>query len=432
VSVVVVGANHRTAPLELLERMAVSAEQLPKLLHALDAGEHTSEVVVLATCNRTEVYLLAERFHGAYREVRDFFADLTHLPPERFAESLYVHYDDQAVRHLFEVSAGLDSAVPGEHEILGQVRDAWEAARAEGTSRRTLNLLFRHALEVGKRARSETSIARHLTSVSQAAVVLAARRLDGLGGRRVALAGAGAMGRGIASFLADAGVAELVVLNRSDEPARKVADLVAGRGDTRVRVASFDDLADELAGVDVLFAATGAPGTVVSHRVVADAAARRQGPLLVVDIAVPRDVEASVAGLDGVELLDMGAVAALTDAGLGERRREIGAVRRIVEDELRRFEAVANAREVAPVITSLRDRAEAVRVAELERFATRLAGLDDTQRDAVESLTRALVAKLLHDPTVRLKDAAGSSRGDRLVESLRDLFDLGDPVDPPA
>ena len=138
-----------------------------------DAGADTSEVVVLATCNRTEVYLIAERFHGAYAEVRDFFADLTFLPPERFAESLYVHYDDQAVRHLFEVAAGLDSAVPGEHEILGQVRDAWELARVEGTARRGLNLLFRHALEVGKRARTETSIARHVTSVSQAAVILA-------------------------------------------------------------------------------------------------------------------------------------------------------------------------------------------------------------------------------------------------------------------
>ena len=139
--------------------MSIDAERLPKLLHAIDEGEHTSEAVVISTCNRTEVYLVAERFHGAYQEVRDFFADLTFLPPEQFADSLYVHYDEQAVRHLFEVAAGLDSAVPGEHEVLGQVRTAWETAMAEGTSRRNLNLLFRHALEVGKRARSETAIA---------------------------------------------------------------------------------------------------------------------------------------------------------------------------------------------------------------------------------------------------------------------------------
>ncbi len=177
VSIVVVGANHRTAPLDLLERMAIDGDRLPKLLHALDAGSDTSEVVLLATCNRTEVYVVAERFHGAYAEIRDFFSDLTFLPPEQFAERLYVHYDDHAVRHLFEVSAGLDSAVPGEHEILGQVRGAWDLARCEGTARRGLNLLFRHALGVGKRARTETSISRHVTSVSQAGVILAGERL---------------------------------------------------------------------------------------------------------------------------------------------------------------------------------------------------------------------------------------------------------------
>lgn len=429
-SVVVVGANHRTAPLDLLERMAVTGEQLPKLLHALDGGDDTSEVVVLATCNRTEVYLVAERFHGAYREVRDFFADLTFLPPDRFAENLYVHYDDEAVRHLFEVTAGLDSAVPGEHEILGQVRGAWEAARSEGTARRNLNLLFRHALEVGKRARTETSIARHVTSVSQAAVILAGRRLGSMEGRRAVLVGAGAMGRGMASFLADAGVAELVVVNRSDEPARHLAGLVTGRdGAPEVRVAPFDRLGDELARADALFAATGAPGFVVTEEHVRAGAAGRTDPLVVVDIAVPRDVEHSVADVDGVELLDMEAVAAFTDAGLTERRREVSAVRRIVEDELDRFAAVSSAREVAPVVTALRDRAETLRKAELERFGARLDRLDPAQREAVEALTRGLVAKLLHDPTVRLKDAAGSSRGDRLVESLRDLFDLAEPVD---
>src|SRR5690606_24078779 len=148
------------------------AERLPKLLHGLDACEDVSEVAMLATCNRTEVYFVAERFHSAYGQIRDFFCDLTHLPPDLFAEHLYVHYDDQAVRHLFQVAAGLDSAVPGEHEIQGQVRQAWQTARDEGTARRSLNMLFRHALEVGKRARTETRISHHVTSVSQAAVIM--------------------------------------------------------------------------------------------------------------------------------------------------------------------------------------------------------------------------------------------------------------------
>ncbi len=445
-SVVVVGANHRTAPLDLLERMAVTGDRLPKLLHALDAGADTSEVVVLATCNRTEVYLVAERFHGAYAEVRDFFADLTFLPPERFAESLYVHYDDAAVRHLFEVAAGLDSAVPGEHEILGQVRDAWELARQEGTARRGLNLLFRHALEVGKRARTETSIARHVTSVSQAAVILAGERLAeirgisgapdactaagaraGLAGARTVLVGAGSMGRGMGSFLADAGVAAVVVANRTPERAADLVDrIVAGRTDLDARAIGLSGLPEAVSQADVVFAATGAPGAVVTPELVEPALVGRDRPLVVVDIAMPRDVDPAVADLDGVELLDMDAVAAFTEAGIAGRRREVAAVRQIVDEEIVRHNGATNARTAAPVITALREQAECIRCAEIERSSGRLAGLTDAQRDAVEAMTRGLVAKLLHEPTVRLRDAAGSARGDRLADSVRDLFDLAE------
>ena len=419
-SIVVVGANHRTAPLELLERMAVRGDALPKLLHHLDDGEHTSEAVVLATCNRTEVYLVAERFHGAFGEVRDFFADLTYLPPDRFADSLYVHYDEQAVAHLFEVAAGLDSAVPGEHEILGQVRNAWEIARTEGTARRGLNLLFRHALEVGKRARTETGIATHVTSVSQAAVIIAGQRLGGLDGRRALLLGAGAMGRGMASFLASAGVTELVVANRT--PGR-AGGIVEGL-EVPCRVVGLDRVGDELASVDVVFAATGAPEAVLREEVVAAAMAERPSPLLAIDVAVPRDIDPAVAAIAGVELLDMADVAEITEAGLRERHRETASVRLIVDDEVARFAAVASAREVAPLIASMHERAEGLRSAELDRHAAKLAGLDPAQREAVEALTKGLVAKLLHDPTVRLKDAAGSSRGDRLASSIAELFDL--------
>jgi glutamyl-tRNA reductase len=420
VSIVVVGANHRTAPLELLERMAVRGDTLPKFLHHLDDGEHTSEAVVLATCNRTEVYLVAERFHGAFGEVREFFSDLTYLPPERFADSLYVHYDEQAVAHLFEVAAGLDSAVPGEHEILGQVRVAWEVARAEGTSRRGLNLLFRHALEVGKRARTETAIATHVTSVSQAAVLIARDRVGGLAGRRVVVAGAGAIAKGMVSFLGAEGVAEVVVANRTPERAEARLEGL----EVPARVVPLSALVEELRDADVIFGATGAPGFVLDRARVAEAVAGRARPLLAVDVAVPRDIDPAVASLDGVELLDMRAVAEITEAGLRLRHREAEAVHRIVEEEVHRFTAAASAREVAPLITSLHDRAEQVRVAELERFATKLGWLGPDERAAVDALTRGMLAKLLHDPTVRLKDAAGSSRGERLASSLAELFDL--------
>ena len=448
VSVVVVGANHRTASLDLLERMVVPGDRLPKLLHGLDSAEDVSEVAMLATCNRTEVYVVAERFHSAYGQIRDFFCDLTHLPPDLFAEHLYVHYDDQAVRHLFEVAAGLDSAVPGEHEIQGQVRQAWRIARDEGTSRRSLNLLFRHALEVGKRARTETRIAHHVTSVSQAAVIMAgehlagidpdgatldaspicagARAASGLAGRRVVVVGAGAMARGMASFLADAGVADMVIANRTESRAVALAESLAEQADaTSIRGVGLDRLGDHLDGADVLFTATDATDPVVTlDHVAAAAAARAHGAMLVVDVGMPRDVAPEVGSLAGVELLDMEAVAALTDANLAARHAEADAVHEIVDAEVARFAALTSAREVAPVVTALRQQVEGVRTAELDRFAARLEGLEPAQREAVEALTKGIVAKLLHSPTVRLKDAAGSGRGDRLAESVRELFDL--------
>lgn len=419
-SFVVVGANHRTAPLELLERMSVRGDALPKLLGHLEAGEHTSEAVVLATCNRTEVYLVAERFHGAFGEVRDFFSDLTFLPPDRFADSLYVHYDDQAVTHLFEVAAGLDSAVPGEHEILGQVRSAWEVARAEGTARRGLNLLFRHALEVGKRARTETAIGNHTTSVSQAAVQIAHQRLGSLASKRVVVLGAGSMGRGMADFAAAEGVDELVLANRG---ADRAAELAAGL-DADVSVVGLGELSDNLRTADLVLAATSAPETILDVATVEAAMADRDKPLLIVDVALPRDVDPGVGAIDGVELLDMAAVAEITEAALDERMRETAAVRHIVDDEVARFNGIVSAREVSPLVAGLHQHAESIRSSEIDRFSQKLAELDGAEREAVEALTKGIVAKLLHDPTVRLKDAAGSSRGDRLASSLAELFDL--------
>jgi glutamyl-tRNA reductase len=428
VSVVVVGANHRTAPLDLLEQMTVDADRLPKLLDALGSAEHISEAVVLSTCNRTEVYLVAERFHGAYDEVRDFFSDLTFLPPERFADSLYVHYDGEAVRHLFDVAAGLDSAVPGEHEVLGQVRNAWDVARTEGASGRHLNLLFRHSLEVGKRARSETSIAQRVTSVSQAAVVLAAEQLGDLTGRNAVLVGAGGMGRAVAGFLLDAGVATLTIANRSPEGAAElVAAVGAEGGGERCVTVPLAEVEQRLHGADLVVTATGASEALLGVPAVAAAVEGRGEDLVLVDIGVPRDIDPAVASIDGVRLLDMACVSALTDASLAERHREVAAVRVIVDDEVERFVAIATAREVDPVVRALRERVEAVRSAELERLAGRFADLDEQQVRAVDEITRAVVAKLLHEPTLRLKAAAGSSLGDRLAESVRDLFDLADP-----
>jgi len=419
VSVVVIGLNHRTVPLDLLERMTVPAGRLPKALADLHGRDNVTEAVVLSTCNRTEVYASVERFHAAYHDIRSFLSEQAYLPPEAFSDHLYVHYDAEAASHQFTVTAGLDSAVVGESEVLGQVKSAWEAGQAEGTVSSSLNALFRHALEVGKRARTETAIGRHTTSVPQSAVAMATERLGSLEGRRILVLGAGDMGERTVVALSGAGATEVVVANRTWSRAVELAEKVGGRA------VHLDDVPDELAKVDLLLTSTGATSIILEHADIEPVTEARQGkPLLIVDIAVPRDVDAGAAELPGVTLLDMDDLRAYADRGRHKREGEVLSVRDIVDEELARYTATATAREVAPLITSLRDRAEEVRTAELERQRTRLEGLTPEQREAVDTITKGMVAKLLHDPTVRMKDAAGSARGERLAESMRDLFDL--------
>ncbi len=420
-SVVVIGLNHRTVPLDLLERMTISESRLPKALADLAGREHLSEAVVLSTCNRTEVYAVAERFHGAYQDIRNFLAELAFLPPEGFSDHLYTHYDEAAVAHLFTVATGIDSAVLGESEILGQVKGAWERAQAEQTAGPVLNLVFRQALETGKRARTDTDIARNITSVSQPAVAMAPDRLGGLTDRSVGILGAGEMGEGIAVARAAAGVADVRVANRPWDRALALADRVGGRA---VRLT---ELPDTVAEVDVLLTSTGASSIMLEHGELEPVfEARDRRPLLIVDIAVPRDVDPAVGELDGVTLLDMDDLRAFADRGLRERRREVAAVVAIVAEELDRFRTAHSAREVAPLVAALHERAETLRQGELARFRGRLDGLGPREAEAVEALTRGILAKVLHEPTVRLKDAAGTRRGDRLADTLRDLYDLYD------
>ncbi|MDQ3384392.1 MAG: glutamyl-tRNA reductase [Actinomycetota bacterium] len=414
---IVVGLNHRTVPLEVLERMTVTGDRLPKALHDLVSRDAITEAVVLSTCNRTEVYVVADRFHPAVGDVRHVLSGLAHLAPEDFADHLYTFHDAAAVAHLFSVVSGLDSAVLGESEILGQVRSAWEQAAVEGAAGAGMNMLFRHALEVGKRVRTETSIGRHTASVSQAAVELAEARLGTLTGKRVLVLGAGEMGEGMALSLARSGVAEVLVANRTRDRAEELAVKVGGRA------LGVSDLATALAEVDVLLTSTGATSVLVDHGDLEPVVAARGGrDLLIIDVAVPRDVDPSAADLPGVDLLDMDDLRAFADAGIAERRKEIATVRDLVDEEVQRYREAVTHRQAAPLIAALRSRAEVARVAELDRASARLSA---AEREALDVASRALVAKLLHEPTIRLKEAAGTARGERLADALRDLFDLG-------
>jgi glutamyl-tRNA reductase len=424
VAVVAVGINERDVSLDIFEQSAVSERDLPKALQVLCDSEHVSEAVVLSTCLRTEVYAVVERFHDGLADIERFFRSCssamgTDSPP--LSELLSCWIDDAAVSHLFEVAAGIDSPVLGEGEILRQVRTAAELARQEHAAGRVLGPLFRHAVEAGKRVRTETAIAQGTTSLAHAAVALAADHLEGgLAGRSVLVIGAGEMGAGFSKALAQpVGPARVVVANRSAERAAAVAE------QSGAQAVGLSKLDEELARADLVLTSTAAPDVVLDvARVGRTMRSRPERPLLVVDVAVPRDVDPAVADLEGVSLLDVEDVRRFAEARMSTRRGEIPAVRAVLTEELERYRASYAARSAAPVVAALRMRAETIRRAELDRQRARLEALGPEAREIVETVTQRTVAKLLHEPTVRIKDAAGSPRGERLAEALRSLFDL--------
>jgi glutamyl-tRNA reductase len=424
-SLVVVGLNHRTVPVGLLERMAVAPEALPKALQSLGGAEHLAEVVLLSTCNRTEIYAHATLFHPAMQEVRDFLADSSGVDPDEFSDLLYTYHDDAAVAHLFGVAAGLDSMIIGEGEILGQVREAWRAAEREEASGPFLSRTFRQAVEVGKRARTETAIGRHAVSVSSAAVALATNRLGSLDDRGVLVLGAGKMGEGLALALSGAGVREIVVANRTADKADDLATRVGGRSIT------LAEIPDALLACDVLLASTGAQDLLMERSAIEAIMQARSGrAMLVVDIGVPRNIDPGAGEVFGVTLLDIDDLRAFGEQSLAQRRQEIGHVREIIADELDRHRVERTAREVAPIITALRAHADDVRELELERQRAKLEALDPAARETVEQVARAIVNKLLHEPTVRVKDAAGTARGALYADALVELFGLPEPTEP--
>ena len=418
-SVIVVGLNHRTVPLDLFEKMTVPEAKLPKALADLSSRENISESVILSTCNRIEIYAYAEKFHGAYQDIRNFLSEISHVAPEDFSDHLIGLFGSDAIEHLFKVSSGIDSAVIGEHEILGQVRSAWELAIEEQAVGTVLNSLFRHSLEVGKRARSETSISRNITSVSQAAVAMADKQLNGLIGKRVLVVGAGEMGEGMAKSLHAGGITELRVANRTWDRAVETAERLNGKP---VRL---DELPQNLTEVDLLLTSTGATAAILEYGDLDEAARQREGrELLIVDIAVPRDVDPAAAELDGVTLLDMDDLREFAEKGIRAREKEVSSVIEIINEELERFSNLFSARSVAPIVTQLHSRAEEIRNAELQKLFRKFPELTSEQLKGIETLTSVIANKLIHEPTVRLKDAAGTPKGERLSEALQDLFDL--------
>ena len=428
-SVLVVGLSHKSAPVAVLERAAVSGDTLTKLLRDLVQAEPVAEAFVVSTCNRVEVYAEVDRFHAGVTAICELLARHCGVPSHELTQYLYVHYEDRAVSHLLAVAAGLDSMVVGEDQILGQVRSAVKLAAEHGTAGRVLGELGRLALRTGKRARAETAIGRAGLSLLSAAVELTAARLgplrpgaDALAGHDVLIVGAGSMSALAAATAARSGAASIAVANRTREHAERLAASVSTVATT---VTGLDDLPAAIAAADVVISCTGAAGQVITADLASAALAARKarGALVIMDLAMPRDVEPAVADLPGVVLIGM---EQLSEHASAVRDDDVAAVRAILEAELAAYQSAMDAARVAPTVVALRAKAANVVDAELARLAGRLSadGLSGHALDEIAQTVRRVVDKLLHAPTVRVKELAGSPGGEEYAAALRVLFDL--------
>lgn len=414
--VLALGLNHKTAPVALLEQVAVPEDRVGKALADLREREPVLEAVVLSTCNRVELYAHVTRFHAGVAALRDFFCLWSGLAPEELDGHCYDYFDERAAQHLFAVTSGLDSMVVGERQVALQVKQAFSAAEAEQTTGRVLGSLFRQALRVGRRTRTETGISEGASSMVEMGLDAAAQVLGPLAGRAVLLVGAGKMG-GMAARRLARGAAALFVANRTTEKAERLVGAVGGE------LVALDDLGSSLARADLVCCSTGAASPVLDVATVRAALAARAGrPLVLLDLAVPRDVEPAVAELPGVTVLDVDAVRALVDSG--RTGGEVVRAHQIVVEESARFASWRRTVAVEPTIAALRERAEEIRAGEVARATSRLAGLDERERESVEVLTRRIVNTLLHEPSVRLKRFADAGGGDADAAALRSLFDL--------
>lgn len=421
-SVLAIGLSHRSAPVALLER-AAGAGDPRKLLAALRDARHVEEAVVLSTCNRFEVYAEVSTFHGGVQELTEVLATESGLGRDTLAPHLYVHYEGRAVAHLFSVVSGLDSMVVGESQILGQVRSAFRTCRDEKTIGRVLDPLFQQALRVGKRVHAETGIDRAGPSVAGAGLAVAGSTLGGLAGRSTLVVGAGAMGALVVASLHREG-SRIVVANRTPRHAARLVRQVGGRA------VGLEALEEELAAADLLVSSTGATGLVIGADVVAAAMTRRPGrPLVILDLALPRDVDPAVRELAGVTLVDLESLHAVLEGTAPGR--EVESARLIVAEEVAAFVAWQRASRVAPTVAALRSKADEVVSRELARLDGRLTDLPPRTRAEIAATVHRVVEKLLHTPTVRVKQLAEGPDGDAYAEALRELFGL-DPATPQA
>ncbi|WP_329034870.1 glutamyl-tRNA reductase [Streptomyces sp. NBC_01725] len=428
-SLLVIGLSHRSAPVSVLDRASLSPDSRIKLLQDGLAAEPATEAAVLTTCNRVELYADVDKFHAGVAELSTLLARHSGVGLDELTPYLYVHYEDRAVHHLFTVACGLDSMVVGEGQILGQIKDALASGQELHTAGRLLNDLFQQALRVGKRAHSETGIDRAGQSLVTFGLEQLAAGADvgtWAGGRRALVIGAGSMSSLAAATLARAGVAEIVVANRTASRAERLVAILGEPGGTGVkaRAVGMGAVDAELTRADIVVSCTGATGLVLT----ADAVGAAMGPvpgdreIALLDLAMPRDIDAAVHRLGGARLIDIESLAdASADAPMAA---DVDEVKRIVADEVAAFGAAQRAAHITPTVVALRAMAADVVTNEITRLEGRLPGLDERQRAEITQTVRRVVDKLLHAPTVRVKQLAGEPGGAGYADALRELFDL--------
>ena len=430
-SVLTVGLSHRSAPVALLERAAVSGDARGKLLRDVFQAEPVAGTFVVSTCNRVEIYAEVDKFHAGLSGISDLLARHSGIPLTELTPHLYVHYEDRAVQHLLAVASGLDSMVVGETQILGQVRQALALAREQGTLGRVLDDLGALALRAAKRAHAETGIDRAGANLVSVGVGLAAARLrpdsqaagQPLAGLSVLVVGAGSMSSLAVATANRLGAASIVIANRTARRADRLAASVAGA------TAGLADLPAALAAADLVISCTGADGAVITTGMARGALALRAagaaaGPLVLLDLALPRDVEPAVGELPGVTVLGLDALEAAGHAAAAAQAEDVAAVRAIVAEEFAARVSARHAARVAPTVVALRAKAAEVVAAELNRLGGRLGSLDEHSRAEIARAMHRVADKLLHAPTVRVKELAGSPGGDSYETALRVLFDL--------
>lgn len=427
-SVLVVGLSHRSAPVPVLERTAVTGDDLAKLLHAVHESANVAETAIVSTCNRVEIYAVVDKFHGGVSAISELLALHSGVPLDELSRHLYVHYEERAVQHVFAVACGLESMVVGEGQILGQLRKAFRLGQDEGTLGRDLHDVLQQALRVGKRAHAETGIDQAGASLVSVGLEVAQRHLGPLDGVRALVVGAGSMSSLAAATLSRAGAREVVVANRTHANAVRLAESL----EVPSRAVELAALDAAIADADLVVSCTGATGLVLTAPQVAAQGVGSDGrDRFFLDLALPHDVDPAVGALPGVRLAGLDELRTAQEAAQAIGPEAVDAVRRIVRDEVEAFLSAARAAAVAPTVVALRTKAAAVVESELTRLAGRLPELDERTAKEIQQTVRRVADKLLHAPTVRVKELAAAPGGDSYADALRRLFDL-DPKAPVA